>query len=270
MKNYKLGFIGCGNMAQGILSGIFSADDLNDIKIGIYDIDSEKTKKIADGRDNVTVHDDIKKLTECSEIVFLCVKPNIMPIVAKEVSGQNIAFVSIAAGITTEQLKNMLHGSRILRIMPNTPLTVKKGATCFSKANTLNKDEFEFVRNIFLKTGIVLDVDEEKMNAVTGISGSGPAYVYYFIDAMIKAGQEQGLTYNEAFELTLQTIEGGAKMAKNSKKTPEELIVDVCSPGGTTIEAMKVFNDNNMDDIIKKGIAACTEKSRILSEKNNG
>ena len=261
-----LGFAGCGNMAQAILCGILDNGLLAPDHIYIFDTDKNKTDKLKEEK-SIRVCNDLKELQSAADILFLCVKPNIVPAVLAEITIPGKAIVSIAAGVTTAKIKNLLTvEARVLRIMPNTPLMVGKGAAGFEVPSTLTDDEFSFIKSIFEIMGIVVTVPGNMMDAVTGISGSGPAYVYYFLQAMISAGVRQGLSEQDSFALTLQTMKGALAMVEKTGKTPEKLKQEVCSPGGTTIEALAVFDALHFNETIDKAIDACVKKSAKLSE----
>lgn len=261
---YKLGFIGCGNMAGAIIRGILKNNLLDAKKLCVYDPDERKTAPFE--REGLKVCANISELKDFSDILFLCVKPNIVPSVLGELAGCDAALVSIAAGVRSEKIKSFLGvDSRILRIMPNTPLMVGKGASGFEVPSTLTEGEYGFVKEIFQCLGIVVEVGADLMDAVTGISGSGPAYMYYFLKAVADAGAKQGLKPDDSLALALQTMKGAAKMVEESEKPLETLIKEVCSPGGTTIEALAVFDNMELYGIVSKAVEACTEKSKKLS-----
>lgn len=263
--SYKLGFIGCGNMAGAIIRGIIANGLLSGGNISVFDPDETKTAQMKG--EGVHVCTDIKDLQTRSDILFLCVKPNVVPSVLSEITSPGKAIVSIAAGVRSEKIKNILKAdARILRIMPNTPLMVGKGASGFEVPSTLTAQEYGFVKNVFLQLGTVVEVAPQLMDAVTGISGSGPAYMYYFLKALADAGVKQGLKPEDSVALALKTMQGAAEMVERSNATLESLIKAVCSPGGTTIEALAVFDEMDLSGIVDKAVDACTKKSVKLSE----
>lgn len=264
MNIIKTGFIGCGNMASAIINGILNNKILDGGDIFVFDTDVQKAKSVANG---ITVCPSVGELAQNADIIFLCVKPNIIPAVLPQIKEQDKAFVSIAAGVKTEKIEELLTvPARIMRIMPNTPLMVGKGASCLQTPSTLTQDEEAFVEQIFSSLGIVEHVPAELMDAVTGVSGSGPAYVYMFIDALAKAGVKNGLPEDVSLRLAVQTFEGACEMLKKTGDTPSRLIHNVCSPGGTTIEAMKVFDMNETRGVVEWAVDACVAKSKELSK----
>ncbi|MGI6153317.1 MAG: pyrroline-5-carboxylate reductase [Christensenellaceae bacterium] len=260
MKKYIAGFIGCGNMASAIIKGL--QKDGGEA-VNVYDVDRSKCAALG----HVNICNTMDELADRSDIIFLCVKPNILTDILPGLAKYKKAFVSIAAGVTTQKIKSLLgEDARLQRIMPNTPLMVGKGASCFETPSTLTEDEQAFVAGIFESLGIVKYVDGSLMDSVTGISGSGPAYVYLFIDALAKAGIKHGLADKDAQDLALQTFIGACQMLLHTKKPAEQLIQEVCSPGGTTIEAMQVFEQQDIRGIMEKAVDACVAKSKKLSE----
>jgi len=262
--SYKLGFAGCGNMAGAIIRGIIKSGLLDAGSISVYDPDESKTAQMAGEGANVCR--DLDELQAAADILFLCVKPNIIPAVLAGITRPGLAVVSIAAGIRSDKIKSLLKvDARVLRIMPNTPLMEGKGGSGFEVPNELKKEEYVFVKNIFNILGKVVEVEGRLMDAVTGISGSGPAYMYYFLKALADAGQRQGLDPADSVTLALQTMQGAAEMVQQSGKPLDTLIREVCSPGGTTIEALAVFDEMDLSGIVDKAVDACTKKSVKLS-----
>ena len=263
---YKLGFIGCGNMANAIISGIVGGKIVSAKNIFVFDTDPAKTAHLKE-TENVNISDNLAALQQEANIIFICVKPRVVPVVLSQITQPGCAFVSIAAGVTAKKIKELIKvDSRILRIMPNTPLMVGKGASGFEVPSTLTKDEFEFVSGIFKCLGKVVEVPASQMDAVTGVSGSGPAYMYYFLSALTQARIRQNLTPQDALTLALQTMKGAVEMVERTGKPLETLIQEVSSPGGTTIEALAVFDQFDLNDIMDQAVDACAKKSALLSE----
>lgn len=263
MEQFKTGFIGYGNMASAILRGITDNGILPESDVSVFDTDADKLH----GLGNVHICSSAAETAEKVDILFLCVKPNVIPVVAAEIRAEGKAFVSIAAGVTADKLLEALPtGSRVMRIMPNTPLLVGKGAVCIQVPNNFNAAQQAFINRIFSKLGLVCEVSGAQMDAVTGVSGSGPAYVYLLINELAKAGAANGLSYETALTLARQTFEGACGMLEVTGRQPEELIDAVCSPGGTTLEAMRVFEAEDIGGTIQKAVDACVKRSRELSE----
>jgi pyrroline-5-carboxylate reductase len=191
-------------MANAIIRGILDKKLLESNHIFVLDSDPAKTEALKES-EHVWICSDIRELQTASDIIFLCVKPNVVPEVLSAITQPGRAFVSIAAGVRSEKIKKMIKvDARVLRIMPNTPLMVGQGAAGFEVPSSLKKEEFDFVKNIFQSMGKVVEVEASLMDAVTGISGSGPAYMYYFLNALVKAGVNQNLSETDALTLALQ------------------------------------------------------------------
>lgn len=174
------------------------------------------------------------------------------------------------AGVKKNTIKNALGVGviKVARCMPNLPCTIGSGAIGIDMTDfNSSTDDTDFISNIFNSLGKILSVDESKMDAVTGISGSGPAYAFLFIDALIDAGVKQGLTKKEAKLLAAQTVLGAAEMVQREEQTLSELIMQVCSKGGTTIEAVKVFEEKNFSNIVSEAVEACVKRSQELSKR---
>ena len=267
-KRYKLGVIGCGFMANAIIKGVVLSDFLSARKIIVSDPDRDKLNDI-NGELGVDTTADNRRVVEDSEYVLFAVKPQSFDDVARVISDVRVEkVISIMAGVKKAYIKNALGVGliKVARCMPNLPCSIGSGAMGVDMSDyNKNPDDTQFVSMLFSCLGTVLSLPEEKLDAVTGISGSGPAYVFMFIDSLIDAGVKQGLTRDEARTLAVQTVLGGAEMVQNSDKPLSELIMNVCSKGGTTIEAVKVLEENNFRDIVGKAVDACVKRSGELS-----
>lgn len=260
--NYKLGIIGAGNMAKAIANGVVDGKIIENSQIIATDpfadlgIDGIKTFKEND-----------KVLTEC-EYVLLAVKPQIFKEIAKDLAVKCKAkhIISIMAGITYDCIKGYFTNCNVTRVMPNTPCKLKKGMTAIRKNEQIDKEEKAFVQSIFESIGEVVYLEEELFHTVTAVSGSGPAYVYMFIEGMINSGVKNGMSYEQAKLCVLQTFEGAVGMVKTSSEPIEKLIEMVCSKGGTTIQAVDSFKEDNLYDIIDKAMTKCKNRSEELGK----
>ena len=260
---YKLGFLGAGNMAKAIASGVLSSKLLNkDQMIMSRQSENGSFEGIKITTDNNFI------LNNC-EYVVLAVKPQIFNSLKETglFSSANCACViSIMAGVKAEKIESVFtNGAKVVRVMPNTPCAVGLGMVCIAK-NGATKEQNEFCEKIFKGTAKTALIDENLFDAVTSISGSGPAYVYYFIKSMIDAGVEGGLSLEDSKLLTLQTVVGAAKMVETSSDDLSTLIQKVCSKGGTTIQAIDTFNNYEIDKKINEGIQKCRLRSEELSK----
>jgi pyrroline-5-carboxylate reductase len=232
----------------------------------VSDLSDERLAEL--GSLGVSAVKDNRALAGGSGVVFLCIKPQNMAAVLDEVasacSGKLV--VSIAAGVTTKFIEKKLSGARVVRVMPNTPALVGELAGGYCLGKTAGRRDGVLVGGLLSSLGVAVEVPESLMDAVTGLSGSGPAYYYYIIDAFAKAGVKQGLSEKDALALAAKTAKGAAEMLLASGKTPKELIEAVCSPGGTTIEGMKVLEASDIGSVLLNAVSAATEKSRKLSK----
>ena len=267
-KQFKLGVIGCGFMAQAIIKGITDAEFLREKKIIVSDIDMDKLNAFCD-ETGVNISDDNKFVAENSEYLLLAVKPQNFAEVAKEIAAADPQkVISVMAGVKKADIKNSFGVGvvKVARCMPNLPCAYGCGMMGVDMSDfNKNTDDTEFVSNLFNCIGQVLSVPEEKLDAVTGISGSGPAYTFMFIDSLIDAGVKQGLSRDEAKLLAVQTVWGSCNMLFEDERSLSDLIMSVCSKGGTTIEAVKVFEQNNFRGIISDAVEACVKRSKELS-----
>lgn len=267
-KQFKLGIIGCGFMAQSILKGVILSDFLSERKIIVSDVSEENLSKVDFLGIQTTT--DNEYVAQNSEYLLFAVKPQTFNDVVKSLNGcKSEKVISIMAGVKKNKIKNALgtSGVKVARCMPNLPCSIGSGAMGVDMTDfNDNLDDLEFISNIFNCLGTVLSTDESKMDAITGISGSGPAYVFMFIDSLVDAGVKQGLTRDEAKILAVQTVMGSAEIVEREEQTIPELIKQVCSKGGTTIEAVKVLEENNLRTIISDAVEACVKRSKELSE----
>jgi len=257
-----IGFIGGGNMAEALIKGIRQSG-MKDIIASEPREDRrqylEKTYGIATTRDN-------KEVVRRSGIIILAVKPQNMDEVTSEVSGaitEDKMIVSIAAGITLPYLSSRLKTSRIVRVMPNTPALVQEGMSVLSLCECIPDKDMVVVRDIFMSVGKVLVLPEKYMDAVTALSGSGPAFIALFVEKMAGAGVSMGLTHDNASELAVQTLIGTARLLETGMP-PAKLREMVTSPGGTTAAGLKAFEEKGLKDIVDAAILAATRRSKEL------
>ncbi|MGI6664346.1 MAG: pyrroline-5-carboxylate reductase [Christensenellaceae bacterium] len=262
-NTYKIGFIGAGNMAEAIFAGALKKGVVAASQISIYDINLER---LASLKNTYKVHTvtGLEPLLHENDILILAVKPH----VAKEILPSlktNASIVSIVAGLSYDAIQQLLpQETKLLRIMPNTPHMVGEGVAAFALPYTLEEKQASSVKMLFEAIGIVISVEERLMDAVTGMSGSGPAYGYLFIEAMADAGVKNGLPRETAYQLAAQTLLGAAKMVLATGEHPGKLKDDVCSPGGTTIAAVSKLEKNGFRNAIIAAVDAATEKSKNL------
>ncbi len=261
----KLGFIGGGNMAYAILRGVVSSKLLSPCDITVNDTNDGALLKFKEQGVNTTC--DLDALIECDYII-IAVKPQIVPIVLKNIKAEfkDKVFISIAAGISVDKIKDLLcFDAKVVRIMPNTPSLVGEGMSVLAKATSpVTCDEFKNVEEIFKSIGKTEVLEENMLNAVTSVSGSSPAYVFMMIEAMADAAVRDGIPRDVAYRLAAQSVLGSAKMVLETAKHPGELKDMVCSPKGTTIEAVSELEKSGFRDAIISAMKKCTDKANNM------
>ena len=261
----KIGFIGGGNMAGALANGVIASGLCKKCDVTVCDINEESLKKYDK---EINTSTDNKKALECDYII-LAVKPFILSKVLEELSSYDIknkVFISIAAGITTDEIKTILGSdAKVIRVMPNTPAQVSEGMTAIAHPDYCVTDsELEDAVKIFDAVGKTQVMTENMINAVTGISGSGPAYVFMFIEAMADAAVLEGIPRDKAYELSAQTVLGSAKMVLETGKHPGELKDMVCSPKGTTIEAVAELEKRGFKSAVIEAVKKCVDKANNI------
>ena len=263
----KIGFIGCGNMATAIIKGIVNQGYIIPENIFVYDIDELKTNSLKDELGIISCTD-ISSLTNSSDVIFLCVKPQMAdePLNALKANmSKEKILVSILAGVKINTISSYFkNGTKIIRVMPNLCLMYNEGASAISCYNCSN-EESEFVFNIFNSLGKAVFVSEEQLDAVTALSGSGPAFVFNFLKEAVKEATKLGLDEKDAFILATQTLKGSAKVLENSGKGIDDLIDMVSSKGGTTVAGLNAMKECGFNTAVSAGVAAAFNRSKELS-----
>jgi pyrroline-5-carboxylate reductase len=268
MKTFTVGIIGAGNMASAIMRGAISSGVIDAQNICVYDIDTAKVAELQSLL-NIRIAESLFDLVDSADIILLAVKPNVLGAVLADIKNDinGKAVVSIAAGWSGDMIKAFIGvDKKVLRLMPNTPLMVGEGMTVFETPHTLTDEEFMFVEKIFASLGLVEQASQKQMDAVTAVSGSGPAYVFMFIEALADAGVLCGLPRTQAVKLAAQTLLGSAKMVLDTGSHPGALKDAVCSPGGTTIEAVKSLEEDGFRGSVIKAVERCAKKSQSLGK----
>lgn len=255
----KIGFIGAGNMGGAILRGLLSSGFCQPRDIAVSEPHN------AD-RGVVSYHNN-PRLSRESDIILLCVKPFILPAVLEEIKSEALPsklFISIAAGISTQNIENILGSVPVLRVMPNTPASLGWGMSALCAGSYAAAHHMQIGQDIFNSVGKTALVSEPQMDAVTALSGSGPAFFYYFTDAMIQSGIGMGLNPDTARLLACQTAAGAGQMLVKSGKSPETLISDVTTPGGTTAAGLEVLKNHHAAALIAQTLEAAELRSKEL------
>jgi pyrroline-5-carboxylate reductase len=269
MAQLKIGFLGAGKMAAALAQGFVRAKIVSGKQI-IASARSETTRKsfakAAGGKTSARNADILNE----ANVVILGVKPDQVAAALAEISGaftKKHLLVSIAAGVTISKLENLLPaGSRVIRVMPNTPALVGAGASGFALGTNATAADGELAKKLLSAVGLALQVKENLLDAVTGLSGSGPAYVYQFIEALSDGGVAAGLPRDIATKLAAQTVLGGAKMVLETGQHPGALKDQVTSPGGTTIEGLHELEKGKLRATVISAVRAATEKSKKLGK----
>jgi len=267
LKGKKIAIIGGGKMGGVIINGIVSRHLAPAANVTVADKVRECLQQLHDVY-GVATTDDNSKAAQAAAVVILAVKPQDMGSVLQELSpviDNKKVVISIAAGISTRFIEGFLkEGIRVIRVMPNTPALIGEGAAALTRGKKALAKDLELAELIFGALGITVVVKEELMDAVTGLSGSGPAYGFLIIEALTDAGVLMGLSRDVALKLAAQTMLGAAKLCLHGGKHPAELKDMVTSPGGTTIAALKVLEDGKIRATLMAAVEAATLRSREL------
>jgi pyrroline-5-carboxylate reductase len=264
----KLGFIGAGNMATAIINGVLKNQFVPANMINVYYFNSNKIKIMAEKGINTISSGG--SVVEESDIVILAVKPqNYQEVLGdlKDFVTEEKVFVSIAAGISIKYVqKNLGCNCPLVRVMPNTPLLLGKGATALCPSANISAEDFDYIKKMFSLNGTVEVFAEEHMNEIIAVNGSSPAYVYLFAKAMADYAKECGIDSNSAMNLIIATLEGSAAMLRDSGDDPDTLIKKVSSPGGTTLAALNTLDEYKFYEGIKKAMESCTNRAEELGK----
>ena len=275
----KIAFIGVGNMADAIISGIMSQVD-NTIKgddIILYNRHREKISRYE--CQNMYIASSVYDAVERADCVILAVKPQnfpeVLPLISEVPEVDKKLFISIAAGVSIKTICDMANASRVVRVMPNTPMMVGKGVSAICRSKAVSDDEFDFAASIFKASGDVISINEDEMNRIISVTGSSPAYVFMFIKAIYNGAVDQGLlkfgdsdsslSERELLDAICNTVIGAAQLMKQGNKTPDEQIKTVCSKGGTTEKAVDHLISCDFESTISDAMKKCTERADELS-----
>jgi pyrroline-5-carboxylate reductase len=269
MATIKIGFLGAGKMATALAQG-FVNTKITTAKNLFAAAPSENSRKAFAAATGAKMFSSNLDLLKNADVIFLAMKPAQIAEVLTEVSsavGKNHLLISIAAGVTLAKLENNLPpNSRVIRVMPNTPSLVGAGASGFALGKNATAADAELAKKLLSAVGLALQVKESLLDAVTGLSGSGPAYVYQFIEALSDGGVAAGLPRDIATKLAAQTVLGGAKMVLETGQHPGALKDQVTSPGGTTIEGLHELEKGKLRATVMSAVRAATEKSKKLGQ----
>ena len=273
LKNKKIGFIGGGNMAEAMIKGLLSASFIEAKNIFVSE-PSEAKRDTLHAEYKIKVSADNRELVKKCDIIILAVKPQIVQKVLRDIAslvGRDKLVISIAAGVPIAIMDDVLRGGKnkkfsIVRTMPNTPALVQEGVTAIASGEHVRKIDVKIAHRIFEAVGRTVDVEEDQLDAVTGLSGSGPAYIFMMIEALSDAGVKMGLSREVANTLTIQTVLGSAKLARESGKHPGELKDMVTSPAGTTISGLHALEEGSFHTTLMNAVEDATLRSRELGQ----
>jgi pyrroline-5-carboxylate reductase len=260
-----IGFIGGGNMAEALVKGM-SSQGMKDI---IVSEPSADRRSYLEQEYGIRTTSSNKEVASSCKLIVLAIKPQNMAQVLDEISDmitEEKTVVSIAAGITLSYLGSKLKTKRLVRVMPNTPAIVQEGMSVLSLCECFSAGEIARIREIFMSVGRVLTLPEEYMNAVTALSGSGPAFVAFFVESMVDAGIKMGLSRDNAAELAVQTLIGTAKLLETGMP-PERLREMVTSPGGTTAAGLQVFKEKDLTGVIGAALLDARKRAEELGRR---
>ncbi|HUT26044.1 MAG TPA: pyrroline-5-carboxylate reductase [Sumerlaeia bacterium] len=264
----SLGFVGVGNMGAALARGVVQSGLLPPERVWVSDVDPGKTRRLADEL-KVRVAEGNRDLLARTDTPVLAVKPqgfsDLLDELAPAAESRHL-FISIAAGVPVRAITRRLgRDARVVRVMPNTPALIGCGATGVARGGGATDADLQWTLEIFNSVGVAVEVREEQINAVTGLSGSGPAYVFHLVEALTRAGEKAGLAPETAAALTRQTLLGAARMVCESGIDPAELRRRVTSPGGTTEAGLKILADADFLGLIERMVARATERGAELA-----
>jgi len=264
-----LGFIGGGQMAEALIRGILHRGLVGSDSVTVSEPWEQRRRYMSEQCHVRAVADNSEVMKQASTVI-LAVKPQVMNQVLRDISPyvkEGHLIISIAAGVTLTAIEDGLpSGTRVVRVMPNTPALVQEGAAGLCRGGHATDADMKLALSLFGAVGVAVEVSEHLMDAVTGLSGSGPAYCFAFMQGMIDAGVREGLARDVAHQLTVQTMLGSARLCAETGKSPSELTAMVTSPGGTTIEGLYMLEKNGLRGAVMDGVRAATNRSKELGK----
>ena len=265
----NLGFIGFGKMAGAICRGVINSGFIKPENIYAYDVNFEHLNSTAKELKINPVHN-IEQLAKNVSNILIATKPFVVNDVLSNLKeyADNKLIISILAGIPIKKYEDTLENSRVVRVMPNTPAMVNEGMSVVCRGNKSTDNDVQFVLDMFSNLGEAISLDETQINAVTAVSGSGPAFYYYIIDKIARAGEILGLDYKTSLKLSAQTALGASKMIMQTNQTPQDLITAVTTPNGTTYEGNKVLIESDIEKVLFETIEKTCLRAVELGKDN--
>jgi pyrroline-5-carboxylate reductase len=269
MKTKKIGFIGGGAICEALLGGLINKEIVDPGLVSVHDVVPERLQYLKQ-RFDIHAHGSGKQVVKTSDILFLTVKPQVMgkvlPEIGAQVSRQTLV-VSVAAGITLASIEQHMPEVPVIRVMPNTPVAVGAGMTAVARGTYATEESAQLVAALFSSVGRSVIVDESMMDAVTGLSGSGPAFMFLMLDALSDAGVRVGFPRQTAKLLAAQTMMGAAKMMLDTGEHPAQLRDMVTSPSGTSIAGVHVLEEKAVRAALIDAVVAATNRSREMGRQ---
>ncbi len=265
----KIGFIGGGKMATAIMKGIINSNWCEPKNIFVSDRNEDALKSLEKEYAVQTTVDNVE-IIKNSKIILLAVKPFVLCDVLNEIKHfitEEHVILSIAAGISIKTMQEIVGNVPVVRIMPNTPALVNEGMSAVCKGDFATEEHSKMALEIFKSVGKVVETEEKYIDIITAISGSGPAFYYYVINEIARAGEKLGLDYETCLKLSAQTAYGSAKMIMETDVSPEQLIINVTTPGGCTAVGNEVLKENKISDILFDTIKETAQKAYELGKK---
>ena len=263
----KIGFVGGGKLAEALIKGLIEAEVAGQDEITVSDIDSSRRNYIGESL-SVRVVADNPEVVASSDVIILALKPNVILTAARDLCGDPSGklFITVAAGIPSSRVESCLpEGTHLVRVMPNINCAVSESCTAICPGVNAGEEDLKTTEAIFGSVGLTFRVDESKMDAVTALSGSGPAYAFIFIEALSDGGVLHGLPRGDATRMAAQTLLGAARMVLETGLHPAELKDRVCSPGGTTIAGVKALEEKGLRASVMEAVSRAHKRSRELS-----
>ena len=263
-----LGFIGTGNMATAIIKGVLASEMLKGEDIAIYDIATEKAEALA-GEYGLKVLSSENEIAEKCDKVILSVKPNVFPTLLSKIDAElkanNPLIISIAAGKTIEFISGCLsYDAKIVRVMPNINAKVGAAVSAYCGKENVSESELNFVKELCESFGIAVNISENLFSVYSAIGGCSPAFAYMFIDSLARGAVKNGMPKNVALEVAAGAVLGSAKMILESQEHPWQLVDQVCSPGGTTIEGVTSLQNDGFESAVMDAVQAAIDKDKRL------
>jgi len=266
LKNKKLGFIGGGAMAEALIKGLLNAGLVEPDHLAVAEINEVRREYIGK-QYQIGVTDDAKMVARSVDVLFLTIKPQVIQLVLAQIGPvvpAQTTVISVAAGITLTTLQEKMPGVPIVRVMPNTPVAVGEGMAAYALGEYADASAGQLAGLIFSSVGKAVAVEEGAMDAITGLSGSGPAYAFLMIDALADAGVRVGLSRQVAIQSAAQTLLGAAKMVLETGEHPARLRDMVTSPAGTTIAGVHVLEQGGVRGALMDAVVAATQRSKEM------